>query len=427
MVASKGAGVKRIISRLKQAAAHPLAKGSAIVFAGTMVANVGAYLYHLVVGRILGPAQYGELAALLSLSYILNVFAIMLQTVVTRFVAHHAAKGEYGDIRKLIVQLSMFLIAIGGLLVVALVFAAPVIATFLHIKDTIVVYFIFIGVVISMISIVLASVLQGLQRFTAGMIIANMMSVLRLVAGALAAGFGVTVTIGAGLGAGIIALLLTLIPLHAILTTNQKSSGVSVLALFSTSLATFLTILGISVMNSQDVVLVKHFLPEIASGWYGALSTMGKIIFFASSSIMYVLLPVVTERSAKGKHTQSIVYGSIGIVAALSGVITLGFFLLPTFALRLLYGSAFIAAAPYLGIFGIFSSLYTIAYTIVTALMGLGKTSAWLILIGAALLQDVLLFVFHQSITMVVWTNITVTAVLVAALLLYYRHALSEH
>lgn len=427
MVEAKGEAVKAIVSRLKEAAAHPLAKGSAIVFVGTMAANAGAYLYHLVVGRILGPSQYGELAALLSLSYILNVFAIMLQTVVTRFVAHEAAQGKYGDIRRLIVQLSVFLVAVGGILLIALIFVAPVIATFLHIKDPLVVYFIFIGVIMSMLSIVLASVLQGLQRFTAGMVIANITSVLRLAAGALAAGFGVTATIGAGLGAGIMTLVITFIPLRTILTTKQKASSLSVSSLFSTSLATFLTILGISVMNSQDVVLVKHFLPALASGWYGALSTMGKIIFFASSSVMYVLLPVVTERSSKGKHTKGIVYGSIGIVAALSGGITLGFFLLPELALRLLYGTAFIAAAPYLGIFGLFSSLYTIAYTIVMALMGLGKTSAWLILIGAALVQDILLFVFHQTLTTVIWTNIAVAALLVVALLLYYRHALPKH
>ncbi len=424
---AKGARVNRILSRIKYVASHPLARGSAIVFIGTMAANVGAYLYHLVVGRILGPVQYGELAALLSLSYILNVFSVMLQTVVTRFVAHHAAKGEYGDIRTLVLHLGAFLLGAGAIVIFSLLIAAPMIASFLHVRDTIVVYFIFIGVIVSMLSIVLSSVLQGLQRFTAGMVIANINSVLRLVSGVLAAGFGVTATIGAGLGTGIIAFILTLLPLRTILLTKQKSSSFSLQSLFSTSTATFLTILGISVMNSQDVVMVKHFLPELASGWYGALSTMGKIIFFASSSIMYVLLPVVTERSATGKHTQSLVYGSVGIVAALSLTITAGFFLLPVFSLQLLYGSAFVAASPYLGIFGIFSSFYTIAYTIVMALMGLGKTAVWMILIGAAILQDVLLSMFHQSIAMVIWTNIAIAAVLVLSLLVYYRHALQKH
>lgn len=419
--------MNRIVSKLRDAASHPLAKGSAIVFAGTMAANIFAYLYHLVVGRILGPVQYGELAALLSLSYILNVFSIMLQTVVTRYVAHHAAKGNYGDIRTLITQLTVFLLSIGLLVLIVLIVLAPVIATFLHIREPIVVYFLFIGVIISMVTIVLTSVLQGLQRFTAGMVIANVISVLRLIAGVLAAGLGVTATIGAGVIAGVIALFVTLVPLQTILHAKKSSSDTSISKLFSTSLATFLIIVGISVMNSQDVVLVKHFFPSLISGWYGALATMGKIIFFASSSIMYVLLPVVTDRAAKGKHTRGLVYVSVGIVACLSGIITLVFFVVPVPALRLLYGSAFIAAAPYLGIFGIFSSLYTVAYTIVMALMGLGKSTVWILLIGAAILQDILISVMHQSITSVIYVNILVTTALVAALLLYYRHAVKEH
>jgi len=411
--------VKRIFS-------HPLFKGSAIVFIGTMAANIGAYLYHLIVGRILGPAQYGELAALLSLSYILNVVSVMLQTVVTRFVAFHAAKGEYGDIRTLIIRLAGLLTAAGAIVLLLLTVAAPFIARFLNIKDSAVVYLLFSGVTLSMLSVVLTSVLQGLQRFATGMVIANIVSVLRLVAGVTAAGFGVTATVGAGVGAGVITLIVTLIPLRTILMTKQQSSTFKISSLFSASLATFVAVLGISVMNSQDVVFVKHFFPSLHSGWYAALSTMGKIIFFASSSIMYVLLPVVTERVAKGKHTRGLVYGSIGIVSVLSGAITIGFFIFPTLALQLLYGSAFIAAAPYLGLFGIFSSLYTISYTIVMALVGLGKTTCWILLIAAAVLQDILLSIFHQSIASVIWVNISVVGALVVALLVYYRHIVKE-
>lgn len=414
--------MKAFVTRVRTAIAHPLAKGSFVVFAGTMGANIGAYLYHLVVGRILGPAAYGELAALLSLSYILNVFAGMLQTVVTRYVAQNSARNEFGNIKALVLRLITLLSIIGGFCVILLIVIAPMVANYLHIHDTIVVYILFVGVVVSMVGIVLASVLQGLQRFTAGMIISNINSVLRLASGAFAAGYGVTATLGAGLGAAIFTTIISVIPIWGILSVKTSSSHIKLTPLFRTSVATFFTVLGVSILNSQDVVMVKHYFPQLASGWYGALSTMGKIIFFASSSIMYVLLPLVAQRVAMGKESRRIIYASLGIVAVISGSITIGFFVLPQFALRLLYGTAFLAAAPYLGLFGIFSSLYTIAYTIVTALLGMGKSSVWVVLILAAVSQNLLISFIHTSIPSVIWANIFLSAALVVTLLVYYHH-----
>lgn len=414
--------MKQFISHVKHAAAHPLAKGSMVVFAGTMAANVGAYAYHLVVGRLLGPEAYGELAALLSLSYILNVFAGMLQTVVTRFVAQQSARNEFDAIKALVVKLIGILTVLGVFCIASLTVVAPLIASYLHAKDTIVVYILFIGVVVSMIGIVLGSVLQGLQMFTAGMILTNINSILRLASGVFAAALGVTATLAAGLGAAIITTILSVLPIRKIFFLKASAIPMPLAPLFRTSVATFLTILGVSMLNSQDVVMVKHYFPELASGWYGALSTMGKIIFFASSSIMYVLLPIVAQRSAVGKQSQKIIYFSIAIVSMISAVITIGFFVMPEFALRLLYGNAFIAAGPYLGLFGIFSSLYTVAYTIVTALLGIGKSSVWILLILAALAQNLVISFLHTSITSVIWMNIMLSAALVVSLLVYYQH-----
>lgn len=419
--------MKKISDHIRKAVSHPLARGSAIVFAGTMVANAGSYLYHLVVGRILGPVGYGELAALLSLSYILNVFAVMLQTVVTKFVAEKTAQDKPGDIRALVIRLSVVLLVVGALCTGLLLFLAGPIAAFLNIRDSVVIFYLFIGIVFTLIGMVYASVLQGMQRFTAGMVILNVTSLFRLAGGAAFAAFGVTATLAANMGAIFLATLVAFWTIRTVVFTKKQATSFALSPLFKTSAATFFAVLGISVLNSQDVVMVKHFLPAVQSGWYGALATMGKIIFFASSAVAYVLLPIVSDRSARGSKTGSLVYMSVGAVALLSFGITAGFFILPRLALGLLYGSAFVVAAPYLGMFGIFSSLYTVCYTIVMALLGMGKSAVWAILIFIAMLQDVLLAMFHNGIWPVIHVNIGISVLLVAALLVYYRHATSEH
>jgi len=419
--------MKRIMSGLRSAASHPLARGSMIVFAGTMTANAGAYLYHLVVGRIMGPVQYGELAALLSLSYIVSVVAVMIQTVVTKYTAERLAQDAVSDIRELVLGLIKFLLGSGAVSLVALFFFAPHLAAFLHLSAVKVIYFLFTGILLSLIGIVLSSVLQGMQRFKEGMVLQNINALLRLVAGAAAASLGVAASLFANTLAMGLAAVIALIPLRSVLFSGKPASGIPLIPLFKTSVGTFLAVLGISVLNSQDVVVVKHFLPASEAGWYSALATMGKIIFFASYSVTYVLLPIVSDRSARGSATGKLVYIAVGAVCLISLSITAGFFLLPNVAMELLYGTAFLSAAPYLGLFGVFSSLYTVAYTIVIALLGLGKKAVWIILIPAALVQDVALGMFHETLGMVVYVNIIVSAMLVTALLLYYRHAIQNH
>ena len=419
--------MKRIIGHIKQAANHPLAKGSAIVFAGTMLANASAYAYHLVVGRLLGPARYGELAALLSLSYILNVFVMMLQTVVTKFTAEKIAQQKSPLVRSLGIRLTWAILISGGIGLVLLLGIAPPVASFLHISESVVLYYLFAGVVFSLVGVVYTSILAGMQHFTEGMVLMNVTAILRLAAGALFASFGVVSALAANTGAVLVSTAIALWAVRSIIFTKEPVKDFPLVPMFKTSMATFLAILGVSVLNSQDVIMVKHFLPSLETGWYGALSTMGKIIFFASNSVAYVLLPIVSSRSARGQTSTKLIYLSITIVSGISLAITAGFFAVPDFSLGLLYGSSFVAAAPYLGMFGIFSALYTISYTVVMALLGSGKSAVWLILIAAAIIQDGLLVLFHQDIPTIITVNILLSSVLIAVLLLYYRHASKDH
>ena len=56
---------------------HPLFSGSAVMIVGTNFANFLAYLYHLVLARMLGPSAYSDLAAALAaLSLFFNGFCV---------------------------------------------------------------------------------------------------------------------------------------------------------------------------------------------------------------------------------------------------------------------------------------------------------------------------------------------------------------
>ncbi|MBU2577819.1 hypothetical protein KKA69_03220, partial [Patescibacteria group bacterium] len=64
-----------------------LLKGSFIILIGSTLANFGAYLYHLAMGRFLGPADYSILESLISVIYYLGIPMSVLGVVVVKYIS----------------------------------------------------------------------------------------------------------------------------------------------------------------------------------------------------------------------------------------------------------------------------------------------------------------------------------------------------
>jgi O-antigen/teichoic acid export membrane protein len=419
--------MKRIRDKLFILAAHPVARSSAIVLLGTTLANVGAYAYHLVVGRILGPEQYGELGSLVSLLYILNVPAQVLQVVLTRYVAGFRAKNEIGRAKTLslvFMRVLLLSLLVGALIIVPFV---GMLAEFLHISHPISIFYIYLTAALWLMGTVQASLLQGLQQFTAAMIISNVAAAFRLVGGVIGAFFGVVETMFAGVITSILTFVSYFVPLQFVYKASALPTNITRKEIVSYSVPSLLSMLAITSLYSMDIILVKHFLPPFEAGLYAALSVMGKIIYFASSSVSYVLFPVVAERKQQNTGSERLVYSGLAAIGLVSAGITVGYFLFPKLALHLLFGASYYPAAPYLGWLGVFLSLYSLSYILVTILLGLGNAFVWVLVSVAAILQVVGISLHHSDIMSVLTVNITIMFGLLLSLIVYYRHAVTKH
>ncbi len=418
--------MKRIIEKISHVAAHPLARGSAIVLAGTTLANTGAYIYHLVVGRILGPVGYGELASLFSFLYILNVPSMVLQTVLTRYIAGFRTKSELGRAKALSLAVLRILCVVLFLGAIILYPFLSLLSEFLHIDKPAALFYTYVTAALWIVGIVQVSLLQGLQRFTTAMVLSNFWIYLRLIGGALGAMFGVTETVIAGVLTSAVAFAAQFWPLRDVYGAKINSIAIPKREFVAYSVPSLLTMLGITSLYSTDILLAKHFLTPVEAGYYAAISVMGKIIFFASSSVSYVLFPVVAERSKTHTDSMRLVYSGVVAVGLVSLAIDIGYFLMPKTALLLLFGESYYPASAYLGWFGIFISFYSVSYLVATTLLGLGKTRVAGIVIAAAVVQIAGIAWFHSSMGAIITVNIIVAAMLTPGLLLYYRHALKE-
>lgn len=403
-------------------ARHPVVRGSITVLGGSMIANIFAYAYHLVMGRILGPAAYGELAALLSLFYILNVPSAVIQTTLTKFFSVLRAKKQYGEVKTLYVN-SIKFIVIGELICLPAVWLfSGMVASFLRISSPMYLYLLY-GIFASyLVTVVAISAIAAFQMFFVSSILANAGAFLRLSFGILGAYFGVAWVLASNLFSNLVTVLLYFIPLRFVFKKRARQLKSLPNGWLAYSGPTLLITLAVTALYSQDVILVKHFFQPVDAGIYSSLSVLGKIIFYASFALSFVLFPVIAERKELGKEKGTLVWSALAGVSALSFGLTVLYYLFPSFIVQALYGKSFDAAIPYVGKFGLFISFYTLVSLLTTVLLADGRTKTWIPVTVAAILQLAGIWLVHGTLSDVIMVNTTVTLSLLAVLLIYYGH-----
>ena len=157
--------IKNIKQLLPTAFQSPLAFSGLIVFAGNMTANAGAYLYHLILGRILGPVGYGELSSLISLLYIFGVPINVMSLVLVKYFSGFKADNKNGYTRYLFEKLSAKLFKLLGLGLLVFALVSPLIADFLHLKSWMSLIWVYGMFAISLLIFINSSLLQGYQIF----------------------------------------------------------------------------------------------------------------------------------------------------------------------------------------------------------------------------------------------------------------------
>ena len=70
-------------------------KGSLFLFASSTLASAINYFYHLLLGRMLGPADYGTLASRISLTYLLGIPSAALNLVIVKFISSFRGKKSW--------------------------------------------------------------------------------------------------------------------------------------------------------------------------------------------------------------------------------------------------------------------------------------------------------------------------------------------
>lgn len=376
-----------------------------------MAINVVNYVYHLVMGRILGPVNYGVLASLFSILYIVGIVPTSTSVAIVKFISSAKNSGEmvsiYSSLNKLVFEIAS---AISILTIVA----SPFIANFLHIDNVFLIVLITPILFFSLLTLVNQATSQGLLKFM-GFVLPNFVSSLAKICLGMflvIMGYSVFGAMVGVFGGGLLAFFVSRWYVGEIRKTKKIKNKYDLKPFLKYSLPVFLQALAFTSIFTTDVILVKHFLPAFDAGIYAALSTLGKIVFFASSPISSVMFPVVAGRSAKGEGYLKIFWGSFALTLFVSGMAVGIYYLFSDFAINILYGTAYLTASKDLVWMGLFMLLYTLSLLLVNFSLSLGNTKIIIFPILAAFGQAILLWIFHSSILMVIQVSLAICALM---------------
>jgi O-antigen/teichoic acid export membrane protein len=349
---------------------------------GSFGVGVLNYVFNIVVARILDKEQLGAFASLFSILSILLILGGGLSLVIIKFSAVLYAKKDYPALASFIRILFYYL----GLFSLGLIFifglASPFIYNFLKLESFGPLIILALSLGLALTGSIGGSVLRGIQHFTqssASSLFGAIIKILALIIFTLPF-WPMSAVTGAMLSVPTSAILmvsLDLFFLRNILSKyNPKKPNLphfewKDILIYSIPATT--AVLGITMLNSIDVILARNYLSLEASGDYAALATLGKIIFFATSAIPMAMFPIVSARHAVNEPHRKMLFASLGSVTLMSLVAFLFYQFFPEFIINLLIGDKFLSIAPLLGKFALIMGMYSIINVIVNYYLSIQK------------------------------------------------------
>jgi O-antigen/teichoic acid export membrane protein len=378
---------------------------------GSLLAGAGGYVFHFATGRLLGPAQYAVVASAVASLYLLNLPALVIQTVSARFTSVAAGKGQLGSVPALLLQLTGMGLGAGVVVAAALIVFRGPLSDYLQVSDRRVIYALAAASLVALLVSVTRGALQGLRRFVALSINVVLDMGVRVAGavGMILAGFGALGGVLALVAGPAVAYAESLFLFKAL--QGQPLGDRAALGQVGRYAAlTTVAAVGTTYLYNADVVLSKHYLVAQAAGIYAAASVLGRVVYFLGLTVAQVMFPEVATLHAKDQPHFHVVDLSLGLIAAFGVGLTVLYAVAPGLVL-LPYGGAFNPVRQYLWPFALALGLLAVSNLLINYFLSIGSARFAFPLIGACLLESGLIVNFHAGVGQILWmVVITMTA-----------------
>ncbi len=383
-------------------------KDNLILFFSSLIFSFLAYIFQFFMGRALGPIDYGVLSALFSLIYIFAVIVYIIQISISDFTTRFVVRKKFKKINYLLRATTSKLIFLAIIASILFLLISPMIQSFLKINSFTPFILLSLILVASLLLPIQRGALQGLQNFKGLGLNYMFEGFCRLFFGILLIyfGFGVNGAVGAIAIAYFLAYLVAFPFLKKYYKKYDEKFNIKEFGSFLIPVTISLFLL--TLMYTVDIIFVRHFLSSLDAGYYAAIVLFGRMLLFAIIPICTVLFPKVTERHENNQPHLDLLMKTLALILLITIPGTIFFYFFSDLIVSILLGSIYISIAPYIALFALTMTIFSLVYALAHYFLSLHKTGFIYILALFTFIEIVSLILWHSSILQVIYTLLIV-------------------
>lgn len=342
--------------------------GAGMLVFSTILVNFINFAFNAYLGRHLDLDDFGIVTMMSTFVYLLNFFVSSVSTTVTHTVSYlegvGLGKGSSFFRKK---WLSIFIPSLVSS--IAWILVVPVIGHFLNVSQYSIIISFAPAIFFGALSAYNAGYLQGTWSFGQLAFVALFEAISKLVIVFLFINWGfnefvalaIPVSIFFGWAGSTLSAILVYRKVPTVNRTSATDKKFSFRFYGASLMRGFSTVMFLSI----DVILAKHYLNPHDAGVYSLLSIVGKMIYFFGSLLNVFIVAIISRFEGEGRNPTKEFSKLFAGTAFLSigaglGVATFGWYLIP-----LLLGAEASIVVPYLPLYSLAMTLFTLTTTIV--------------------------------------------------------------
>jgi len=386
-----------------------------------LIVNAGNYLYNLILGRLLGPAQFADAAVLITLLLVLSFIAMTFQLVTAKFSVLFENSLFKNFITNTYKQALVTGIILGGLIIGF----APYLQQLFNTASSFMFVIFGCGVPLYFLMSVNRGVFHGQKAYKPLAITyqGEMLSRLLITIGILYL-FGITSSTGVAIGI-FASFIFGLFPFKTTYFSWSKSFPLSktytkqIQRCFALTLFYEFTQI---LINNSDILMVKHYFEAHEAGLYASLALIGRIVYFVSWMFFMLLLPTVVALKKEDKATSGVLFKYVGYITLIALIIVLSCLICPELIIKVLFGKQYLSMSPLLWQYAVATSLFAISNIFAYYYMSLDRYIPVIISGVFGVLQLLLIIFFHDTLEQVVQLQIIAMALLLLIQITFFKY-----
>jgi O-antigen/teichoic acid export membrane protein len=379
-----------------------MGKGASVMVVLTLIGSGVNYGSNLIFSRILKPASYGDLTALLALLVVITIPTGAAQTVIAERVASHRANGREGRVPYLIRYAFAHVTVIAFTVGILYTLSIPLVVSVLDLQATGPAIALAPLVMLTFLLPVAMGTLQGMDRYLAYGLMLLAIAVSRIAFGvpwalSPAGGSGGAIA-GQALGVAFV-LGCSAWLLRGDLIGRGTGAATSGLRRIPDvrAVSAGLAFVAFAVISNLDILMAKLFLPSKEVGLYAALSTIGKVVMFLPGAVAVVMVPNAARARHSSREAGRVLRIAGLLVAVTTVVAAVPAALQPELVIRTMFGADYLGATS--GVLPIVCAGAAMALLFLLVIYTVAiEDRRWTMLICAGIvLQVVGICLFHDS------------------------------